>query len=266
MSSQPPPYAAPSQPAQVSDPPRLGFGARLSNVFFAPSETFADVNRAAKPLLPLIVFMLVILLQILVVNVRVKPDYHAIVVEQTEKRAGKSISDMEGQERQQAETGIKIGETIYKFLPFVAAAFSPIAILFFALIYWLGTLLIQGKTTYPKVLSVVIWTSLATSIVRGLLSILGTFIRTVDPTDPEQLQQGGISSNLGPLISEKANPVLHSILLQLDIFVIWGIVLTAIGLAAVCYKKKTSQTAIIPIVFWGVIFLIRVAYAAISHH
>jgi hypothetical protein len=266
MSSQPPPYAATNQPAQNSEPPKLGFGARFSNMFFAPSETFADVNRASKPLLPLIALMVVVLLQIFVVNMRVKPDYHAIVVEQTEKRAGKSISDMEGQERQQAEVGVKIGETIYKYLPFVVAVFFPLGLAFFSLLYWLGTLLIQGKTTYPKVFSVVTWTFLTTSVVRGLLSILGTFIRTVDPTDPEQIQQGGISANLGPLVTEKANPVLHSILLQLDVFAIWGIVLISIGLAAICYKKKTSQTAVIPVGLAVLIFLIRVGFAAISHH
>src|SRR5882724_550744 len=205
MSSQPPPNASTNQPVQDVVPPKLGFGARFSNVYFSPSETFADVNRAAKPLLPLIAFMLVILLQILVINIRVKPDYHAIVVEQTEKRAGKSISDMEGQERQQAEMGIKIGEKIYQFVPIVAAVFSPFVILFFSLIYWLGTLLIQGKTAFPKVFSVVTWSFLATSIVRGLLSVLGTFIRTVDATDQEQINQGGMSSNLGLLVSAKAN-------------------------------------------------------------
>jgi hypothetical protein len=264
MSSQPPPYAATNPPVQDTVPPKLGFGARFSNVYFSPSETFADVNRAAKPLLPLIAFMLVIMLQLLVINIRVKPDYHAIVVEQTEKRAGKSISDMEGQERQQAEMGIKIGEKIYEFIPIVAAITSPIAILIFSLIYWLGTLLIQGKTTFPKVFSVVAWSFLATSLARGLLSVLGTFIRTVDPTDPEQINQGGISSNLGPLVSLKTNPVVHSILMQLDIFTIWGVVLVSIGLAAICYKKKVGQTAMIPVTVFAVIFVARVGFAAIT--
>src|SRR6516225_5344950 len=111
MSSQPPAYAA-VDPVTPSEPPKLGFGARLSNVFFAPSEAFADVNRAAQPVLPILALILFSMASVFVLNVRIKPDFHAISVEQTEKRLGKSISELEGQQRDQAETGIKISDFI----------------------------------------------------------------------------------------------------------------------------------------------------------
>ena len=266
MSSQPPPYVASNAPTQESEPPKLGFGARLTNVFFAPSETFADVNRAPKPLLPVLAIMVVTVLVSLITNWRIQPDYHQMVLNQIEQQLaakGETMDDIPEQQKQGMEIGIKIQETIFKYRAFVFPLLSPVGLAMIALLLWVGNLLMQSRTTYVKVFSVVAWGSLATGIVRGLLTILGTFIRKVDPTDLEQVLQGGISANLGPLVSKSSNVVLHALLESMDVFMIWVLILTSIGLAAISYKKKPGQMAIIPFGIWGIYLLLRLAAAAI---
>jgi Yip1 domain. len=266
MSSQPPPYAAPNLPSQVSEPPKLGFVERLTNIFFSPSETYADVNRAPKPIAPILVIMLATVLFSLIANWRIKPDYHQMVVNQIEQQLavqGKTMDDIPENQRQGMQVSIKIQEFIFKYRAYVFPIFTPIFLLIIALMLWVGTLLLQCKTTYLKVFSVAAWASVPTSIVRGMVSVLGSFVRTVDPADAQQVIQGGISSNLGPLVPKSTSIVLHALLEQMDVFLIWTLILTAIGLAAISYKKKTSQTAVIPFGIWGIAVLLRLAAAVL---
>src|SRR4051812_43649076 len=102
MSSQPPPYAASNQSPEISEPPKLGFVDRFINVFFTPSETFADVKRAPKPLLPLIAVIVTGVLFTLILNARIHPDYHQMVINMTDQQLaakGQTLNDLPEQQR-----------------------------------------------------------------------------------------------------------------------------------------------------------------------
>ena len=267
MSSQPPPYAASSQPTQVSEPPKLGFTNRFINVFFTPSETFADVNRAPKPLLPLIMIIVTGVLFTLIINARIHPDYHQMVINMTDQQLaakGQTLNDLPQQQRDATEMGMKFQEKFFQYRAFIfPTVFAPIGLVLISLLLWLGTLLLQCKTTFSRVFSVAVWSGLATGVVKGVVNIIFTFVKTVDPTDAEQVLQGGFSANLGLLVPKSTSIVLHAFLEQMDIFMIWTLILTSIGLAAISYKKKTGQVAIIPFGIWGIFVLLRMAVAAI---
>jgi len=245
MSSQPPPsYAATNQPVQDSEPPKLGFGGRLTNVFFAPSETFADVNRAAKPVLPIIALCLVSLLGSFLIQWRLHPDFGAIArqkVEQSLEAQGKTIDDLNDQQKQGIEMQVKWSGIIGKYIPLIAIFTTPIGIGLVALFFWVGTLITQSKATYPKVYSIVAWASLGVGIVQVLVNFIGTFIRS--PSDID-ITEGVIITNLSPLVTLKASPVVHVLLKQLDVFTIWFLILCTIGLVCVSRKKTFGQMAI----------------------
>ncbi|HZS45875.1 MAG TPA: YIP1 family protein [Blastocatellia bacterium] len=262
MSSQPPAYAAVDYQNTPSEPPKLGFGARLINVLFSPSETFADVNRAPKPVLPIIAVILLGITGGFLIQARLHLDAGAIMLQKVDEslaRQGKTRDDMPQQQKDAIEAQAKFF-TKYGWLTPFLAVFAPISLAFFALLFWVGNLVMQGKAQFPKVLSVVAWSTLVTGIIQLLLNFGGTFIR--NPSDID-VTEGVIITNLSPLVPASNNIVLHILLQRFDLFTIWFLILCAIGLAAVSRKKTAGQMAVITFGWWALWVVVRVGWAAI---
>lgn len=171
------------------------------------------------------------------------------------------MNDLSEAERQAIEQNISVSVSIQKAAPYIGAVLGPIAVTFLAGIFFLGTLLVRGQTAFPKVLSVTAYSGFATGLVQYLLTAVVVVIK---PPDIDAiLEQNMTMSNLGLLVPKDA-PVWISVLLkQFDFFTIWYLVLITIGLAAVCYKKRPGQMAIIPFGLWFLWILVRVAFSLI---
>ena len=264
MSSQPPPFVPIAQPEHVYEPPKLGFGARVMNVFFSPSETFADINRAAKPFLPLIVVALVVMFGGFAVALRLHPDGAAIArqkIEEALARQGKTMDDIPEQQRGFMEKQIEWSGKFSKFGPIFSGVGEIVLLVFLTLLFWIGSLLLQCKTTFGKILSVLAFSDIAVKLVNKVLDFVGTFIRPAGDID---ITEGVIITNLGPLVSVQTNPVVHILLKQFDVFTIWFLILATIGIAAVSRKKTSSQTAVITFGLFGLFLLFRVGWAALT--
>ena len=143
---------------------------------------------------------------------------------------------------------------------------SPVGVLvqFFALaaIFLLGFILTGVSIPYKKTLSVSYWAMAPPSMVGMLLAISFMFVR--DPDTLELNPMKNVASNLGLLVSEKAHPVLNSLLGSIDIFSLWAIILLSIGFAAVSNRKLTpKKSATMVIVLWGLWVLAKAGYFAL---
>jgi hypothetical protein len=97
-------------------------------------------------------------------------------------------------------------------------------------------------------------------------SVVGTVALLVAlwnrPTiDPEAVGDV-LHTNLGFLVDPKSDKVLHSLLGSLDLFVLWGLVLLVLGLAAAA-KAPRRRVAALVLTLWALFALGKAGFAAV---
>jgi hypothetical protein len=195
-----------------------GFLGRVVGVFFSPSETFEDVRRRPTILLPMIV-LFVLMAVIFYVIFPAQVADNAVRVEKNP--AFQSLSEEQREQQVAFMTG--------GIARMASAVGGPAAILvftlFFALLYWgLGHLL-GGEPTYKAVLSMLLFI--------GMLNPVAHFAVKA----PLMLaKKTMIGVTFGPamfLPDLEITSMTFTALALLDLFNIWGVVVTGIGIARV---------------------------------
>jgi len=265
MPDLPPAYGAPQPQDQVAaeEPARLGPFARLTGTLLSPGETFADVNRKATWIAPMIIAIATVIAATFFFQWRVNPDWDSIMRNTIKKQVEKSNQSITEEQLQQR---VDIGKKIAKFSPIIAAVFTPIIYVILAGVFALGLMFIQAKTTFKKILSVVAWSSAATGIVATIVTMASLMVRdeeglkSIDPTQPA----GIVPSNLAAFLSSGTSAVIKSVAGSIDIFTIWTMILLTIGFAAIAgsRKIKTGNTATVVFGFWAVYVLLKMGWAA----
>lgn len=260
-----PAYAAPtaSQPVQATEPARLNAVQRLTGTLFSPGETFKDVNRKPTIIVPIILGIVLAIAGGLFFNWKVKPDWDRIFRTQIQKRADRSGQSLTPE---QIEQQVSFSKKLVPIFPVIGAIFTPIAYLVIAGVFALGMMLIQAKTTFKKILSVVSWSYTATALVQALVFIAVVLVQdqetlnSIDPTQGVNI----VPSNAGVLLPAGSSGAMQALASSLDIFSIWYLVLLAIGLAAIAGSKKITPKKTGGMVFgiWVVFVLIKVGWRA----
>ena len=260
-----PMYGGPPQHEQaaVEEPARLGPFARLTGALLSPGETFADVNRKPTWIAPMIIAIATVLASTFFFQWRVHPDWDSIMRSQIKKRMERSNQSLTDEQMQQQ---VNFAKGIAKFSPIIAAVFTPIIYVICALIFTLGLMFIQAKTTFKKILSVVAWSFAATGIVATVVTMASLMVRdeeglrSIDPTQPA----GIVPSNLAAFLPSETSAVIKSLAGSLDIFTIWILILLSIGFAAIAGSRKitSGKAATVVFGFWAVFVLIKVGWAA----
>jgi len=260
-----PSYAAPQ--SHEATPPeesaQLGPFSRLTGALLSPGETFTDVNRKPTWLAPMIIAIVTVIASTLFFQWRVHPDWDQTFRTQFKKQAEKRNQQITDD---QLNTQVKVATTFAKFAPIVAAVVTPIFYLILAGIFALGLMMIQAKTTFKKILSVIAWSFVATSIVATVVTMASLMVRdedslrTIDPTQAA----GIVPTNLAAFLPAEASAVIKSLAASIDIFTIWTMILLSIGFAAIAGSRKitTGKAATVVFGFWAVFVLIKVGWAA----
>ncbi|HZM89269.1 MAG TPA: Yip1 family protein [Blastocatellia bacterium] len=275
-----PMYGTPQQQDQprVEEPARLGPFARLTGTLLSPGETFEDVNRKPTWLAPLLIASVTMLAFSLFFEWKVKPDWNKFFLTMTEKRMGKSISelppDQQDQVKKQLEFQKKLAVTdlnspVSLLIATVrSVVFHVVGFLIPAGIFALGFLLMQGKTTFKRILSVVAWSWCATGLVYLIVSVAALMtrnsesMRDINLADPSSI----VPTSIGAFLPSGMPAVMHSIAGSFDVFTIWYLILLTIGFAAIAGTKKfkTSKAATLVFGVWGVWVLLKAAFAAMG--
>jgi Yip1-like protein len=254
----------PAAPATPQEPARLGPAARLVGVLFSPGETFQDINRKPTWLVPILIGIVIALGTNLFFTWRVKPDWERIMRDQVNRQLERS-----GQPRppdDQIDTQVRMMAGFAKFGPLFAIAIVPIYILILSGIFALGLMLIQAKTTFKKILSVVTWSSTATGLISAIVIMASLMARdqeslaSLDPT-----QQGNLTAtNLGVLLPADMSAPIRAVASSIDIFTIWFLILLSIGFAAIAGARniKTAKTGTLVFGLWALWLVIRAGWAA----
>lgn len=212
---------------------------RIIGVFFSPRPTFEDIDRTPTWVLPLVI-ILVLVIGFTIITMPIT------MPEQMEKQREKMLE--RGMEDDQIEQILTTQEKVGKYIgPVMAAITTTIILLIFTLILWfVGNIVLGGKTTFKTMFSVYGHSSLIGML--GLLLSLPLII---------QKQTANVHFSLALLLpEEQSKTILYNALKAFGVFSIWQYAVLAIGFAVI-YKfsmKKAGTTMV-------VLFLVYVIFS-----
>jgi nitrate reductase NapE component len=229
----------PVSSSPVPAPAPLSEGARIVDTFVAPSKTFTDLRRSASWWAPFL--LMVVVSTAFVYTAGQKIGFRKIMENQmqAQPKAQARLENLPAAQREaQLESGAKVSEIISYAFPVIT------------LIIWLviagalfGTFkLVAGADVSFKVsLAIVIYSALPL-MVKSLLAMTSVLAGM----SPDSFTfQNPVATNPGYFLNPADGVFLYSVLTGVDIFMIWTLVLTAIGFTCVSKVKRGTSLAIV---------------------
>jgi Yip1-like protein len=244
----------PAVPAQ--EPAPLSEAARIGNTFFAPSKTFTDLRRSAAWWAPFLIIAIVSTLFVYVVDQKV--GFRKVLENQLRTRPKQA----ERIEQLPADQRAKVMRQQTVVTEVISYAFPLITLLLWAIMA--AVLLASFK--FGASADIKFKTIFALLVYAGLPGLLRAALAMVSlmagVSGDAFTFQNPVATNPGYFVDPASSPVLYSMLTSFDIFTIWTLVLTAIGVT--CISKVKRGTAFAVVFGWfGVVVLIGVGIAAV---
>lgn len=230
---------------------------RVTNVFSAPSKTFADIKRGNKSWwMPFIIAAIFGYLLYGVVTTKIGMEQ---VVQNQIHLSPKQEERMNQAPPEQRETSMKISLGITKGV-FLGGPILLLIILGVGSLGLWGTInfLFGGKATYGSIFTVWMYAGLP-----GVLKVLLGVIVIYAGTAPESFNIKNYSpTNLGAFLNPlETNAALYSLASSIDIITIWTLVLLGMGTAMVAGVKRSSGYIAV-FGWWALFILIGVGWNA----
>ena len=245
---------------QLTPPPQgeivepMTFTEQITNLFASPGELFDNVrdtpSTASNWLVPLAIFIAVTIAmsQTIFHNPSLVGQYKDQVHQGIEKKLNESIQQGK-MTPEQAEQAREMGEKFSDPSSPLAMGFqiggivigTPIVLFLVALLYWLmGKTIIKAEQPYMKIVEVVG----LTFFISTLESIVNTIL--VIGLDNIHASPGlGLAVMNGFSLDNK----LHVILSKINIFTIWGLAVTGIGLGHL-FQRDTPKVLVLVFARW----------------
>jgi hypothetical protein len=249
--------AAPVLPAPTPAPETapLSEGARIINVFIAPSKTFADLRRNAAWWAP---FLLMIVVSVVFVYTAGQKVGFRKAMENQMQSQPKTQARLENLPADQREKQLAQGAKVTEYVSYAFPAIQLIILLIIAAVLF-GTFKVAAgvDVSFKVALAIVIYASLP-GLLRALLAVVSLLAGgNVDSFT----FQNPLASNPGYFMNAADSPFLYSLASSLDIFLIWTLILTAIGFSTVSKVKRGTALAIV-FGWWAVFTLAGAALGA----
>jgi hypothetical protein len=236
----------PSVPSQLSQPPQLAQepaplseGQRLINTFFAPSKTFTDLRRNASWWVPFLIMAIVSLLFVYVVDQKVGFQKVAENQIQSQPKQADRMERMPADQREKAmQQQIKFTRIFsYAFFIFILGWYTIVAAVLLATLKFGASADVKYKTLF----ALIIYASVP-ALLKSLLAILSLLAGV---SSDGFTFQNPVATNPGYFVDRATHPVLGSLLTSFDIFTIWTLALTAIGITCISKVKRGTAFAIV---------------------
>jgi uncharacterized Tic20 family protein len=235
-------------PSPTSQPTPLSEGARILNTFIAPSKTFTDLRRSAAWWAPFL--LMVIISTVFVYTVGQKIGFRKVTENQLQMSPKQSAqlenlpADQRERQMEQRTTGTRI----------ISYAFPVITLIFWlilaAVMYPSFKFAAGADVNFKISLAIVVYAALPL-ILKSLLSL----VSVLAGMSPDSFSfQNPLATNPGYFMNPADSPFLYGILSAIDIFMIWTLVLTALGFTYVSKAKRGTAFAIV-FGWWALITL-----------
>ena len=232
--------------------------ARIVDTFIAPSKTFTDIRRSAAWWGP---FLITVILSVaFIYAVDLKVGFRRVVENQVERspKAAQRLDQLPREDRNNQLNAQAKGTRYFMYgLPIFFLLWNLIiaAILFGTFKLALGA----DDLTFSATYAVVWYAGLVVSI-RTILAIIMLFAGL----DPAAFNlQNSAPTNPGYFMDPGSSPFLYSVATSIDIFMIWTLLLTALGLGIITKRLKFSTTATVVLGWYAVFVFGSAAIAAL---
>lgn len=243
--------------ASAGSPRPLGQMERVFKIFYAPSETFADLRRSSNWLLPWIIAG--IFSFAFTFTVQNKVGWPQVVENQNRLMSDSQQAQMEQMPPDQRAVMQQRIIKSYQYISFAFPLVSLIISLIFAVVLWgtfnfgLGT-----ELTFNQALAVVIFSGLV-GIFKSILTV-ATLLGGVDTGS--FMLQNPVGTNPGYFMGiANTSKWLYLLASSIDVLTIWALVLMGIGFAVLGKLKKSTGIAVV-LGWYAVVTLVRVGFAA----
>lgn len=239
------PYAEPA-PAEMSEI------SRLSGVFFEPSKAFADIAERPRWFVPLLLAILATLA--FYVTYGQRNGWRSFIEEQMQSnaRVARQMEQLSPEQREQSfNLQAKIIMPITYYLGPVIG--MPIAYLFGSLILLgIASGLMSAGVKFKQIFAIECYAGL-TGIVSKILGIVVIFLKR-----PEQFNlMNPLAFNPAAFMDPKTtSKFIYTLATGFDLFVFWGMLLTAIGLKAAAGKRLSFGGALFAVALPWAFFLL----------
>ena len=237
--------------------PALTEAQRVVDTFIAPSKTFVDIRRKATFWGPLVIMILVSIGFSYAVQQKVGWDK---VFENNLHQSPSREEQFEKAPPEQQATQKAIATKITSAIAYGYPVLGLIITAVIALLLWATVNFgFAGTAKYGQVFAVYMYAGLVLNL-KYLLAIVALFAGVA----PESfLMQNPVGTNVGYYLSSDAPKWLAAFCQHIDLFEIWSIILTIIGVSIVANVSRGKAAA--AVVGWWLIFvLVGVGVAAAS--
>jgi len=239
------PYAeaAPAEMSEIS---------RLSGVFFEPSKAFADIAERPRWFVPLLLAILATLA--FYVTYGQRNGWRSFIEEQMQSNA-RVARQMEQLSPEQREQSFNLQAKIIMPITYYVGPVigMPIAYLFGSLILWgIASGLMSAGVKFKQIFAIECYAGL-TGIVSKILGIVVIFLKR-----PEQFNlMNPLAFNPAAFMDPKTtSKFIYTLATGFDLFVFWGMLLTAIGLKAAAGKRLSFGGALFAVALPWAFFLL----------
>jgi hypothetical protein len=246
--------AAPVLPASspTPEPAPLSEGARIVDTFIAPSKTFTDLGRYGKWwnwTAPFVIISIAAIAFFVVVEQKIT---FRKVAEDQIQASPKAAERMDKLPADQRDLAL---ERQAKWTKYFTEYFYPVVMLIFDLII---AVLLFGTYTFGAGVDVKFKTAFSIVVYAGLPGVLKLILAIVSilgGASPDSFSlQNPVATNPGYFMNPVDSPFLFKLASALDLFMIWTLVLTAIGFTCVSKVKKGTSFAIV--FGWWIVFTV----------
>ncbi len=229
----------PPAPAPGADATPMSQPARVINTFFAPSKTFTDLRRSASWWLPFLITAIISIAYVSVADQKV--GFRKIAENQlrAQPKQADQVDRMPADQREKNMQARTIGTKVisYGFVAFILIWYVIWAALLLATLKFALSAEVKFKTLF----ALVIYASLP-GIFKALLAMVSLLAGVASDAFTFQ---NSVATNPGYFVDPASNPVLFAFLSSFDIFAIWSMVLTAIGITCISKVKRGTAFAVV---------------------
>jgi hypothetical protein len=243
----------PAERAAPAEAPEMSEIATVTNIFFEPGRVFEDLRRKPRFIIGALIIVMFITAYAWGLYFKVgEAGVRQFTIAQIDKSPQAQSLSPE-QKNQQVNLSMTIQSVVRYLIPVVVI----ISLLIGALLYFLGTKAFGGSGGFLHSLSVWIYSSIPPTVLSMIGSFIVMAIKSADEIDLAASQRGLVQANPSMLIDGKAQPIIATLVATLDVFMIWGWVLAAIGLRITNRLSSGSAWALVIILaVIGVLFRI----------
>ncbi len=226
---------------------------RLTGVFHSPGSVFANIARAGRWWIPLLVLTIVSIAMVSAVQSRVSVDQMlATALDNNDRFQQLSAADK--------EAALSSQRKILPFAMFGGAAVGNAVVLFVGAgaLLFVFNLLMDGNLKYKNALNIYAYAMFPPGLVGAAAMFLVLYLKPPGEFD----MQNALAFNAGAFLATTASAWVKSVAGSIDLFTFWTIFLLAIGFSRAIPRMTTGKAFGAILIPWLLWVLVKTGWAA----